>query len=144
MTQEIGHLWISLFSETCLAYLCKTANEARYLPGTLESLRADEAQIVILDSSEIYSKYTPYSYIEDMKEFIDRISQLNRAAWEAWLQRLTTIWLLFWKIDKNLRNYCTATVLLVSPFSLKFVQNRWKHCKYRDFPLYVRKLRPVD
>ena len=27
----------------CLAYLCKTPNEARCLPGTLEALRADGA-----------------------------------------------------------------------------------------------------
>ena len=32
----------------CLAYLCKTPNEARCLPGTLEALRADGVQIVIL------------------------------------------------------------------------------------------------
>lgn len=62
----------------CIAYLCKTPNEARCLPGTLEALRADGVQIVILDSPEIYSEYAPYTYIEDMKEFIDRVSQLNR------------------------------------------------------------------
>ena len=64
----------------CIAYLCKTPNEARCLPGTLEALRADGVQIVILDSPEIYSEYAPYTYIEDMKEFIDRVAQLNRAA----------------------------------------------------------------
>ena len=64
----------------CLAYLCKTPTEARCLPGTLEALRAEGVQIVILDSPEIYSEYAPYSYIEDMKEFIDRVSQLNRVA----------------------------------------------------------------
>ena len=68
----------------CLAYLCKTPNEARCLPRTLEALRAEGrligVQIVILDSPEIYSEYAPYSYIEDMKEFIDRVSQLNRVA----------------------------------------------------------------
>ena len=37
----------------CLAYLCKTPHEARCLPGTLEALRADGVQIVILDSPEI-------------------------------------------------------------------------------------------
>ena len=40
----------------CLAYRCKTAREARCLPGTLESLRAEGVQIVILDSPEIYSE----------------------------------------------------------------------------------------
>ena len=63
-----------------LAYLCKTPNEARCLPGTLEALRADGVQIVILDSPEIYSEYAPYSSIEDMKAFIDMVSQMNRAA----------------------------------------------------------------
>ncbi|WP_455618803.1 DUF6718 family protein [Eisenbergiella sp.] len=64
----------------CLAYQCKTANEARCLPGTLEALRADGVQIVILDSPEIYSEYAPYSYVEDMKKFIDLVSQMNRVA----------------------------------------------------------------
>ena len=64
----------------CLAYLCKTPNEARCLPGTLEALRADGVQIVILDSPEIYSEYAPYSYIENMKIFIDQVSQMNRVA----------------------------------------------------------------
>ncbi len=63
-----------------LAYLCKTPNEARCLPGTLEALRADGVQIVILDSPEIYSEYAPYSYQQDMKTFIDQVSQLNRTA----------------------------------------------------------------
>ena len=64
----------------CHAYICKTPNEARCLPGTLEALRADGVQIVILDDPEIYSEYAPYTYVEDMKDFIDRVSQLNRAA----------------------------------------------------------------
>ena len=63
-----------------LAYLCKTPNEARCLPGTLEALRADGVQIVILDSPEIYAEYAPYSYIENMKTFIDQVSQMNRVA----------------------------------------------------------------
>ena len=64
----------------CIAYLCKTINEALCLPGTLEALRADGVQIVILDEPEIYSEYAPYTYIDDMKEFIDNVSQLNRVA----------------------------------------------------------------
>ena len=48
--------------------------------GTLEVLRAEGVQIVILDSPEVYSEYAPYSYIEDLKEFVDRVSRLNRAA----------------------------------------------------------------
>lgn len=64
----------------CLAYQCKTVNEARCLPGTLEALRADGVQIVILDSPEIYSEYAPYSYVEELKKFIDMVSQMNRVA----------------------------------------------------------------
>lgn len=64
----------------CIAYRCKSAREARCLPGTLESLRAEGVQIVILDSPEIYSEYAPYRYIDDMKEFIDEVCTLNRGA----------------------------------------------------------------
>ena len=53
----------------CIAYRCKTLNEARCLPGTLEALRAEGVQIVILDDPE---------YIEDMKEFIDKVNMLNK------------------------------------------------------------------
>lgn len=64
----------------CLAYKCKTVNEARCLPGTLEALRADGVQIVILDSPDIYSEYEPYQYVADMKDFIDMVSNMNRPA----------------------------------------------------------------
>ena len=64
----------------CIAYLCKSINEARCLPGTLEALRADGVQIVILDNPEVYSEYAPYTYIDNMKEFIDKVSLLNRVA----------------------------------------------------------------
>lgn len=64
----------------CIAYRCKSAREARCLPGTLESIRAEGVQIVILDSPEIYSEYAPYRYIDDMKEFIDEVCTLNRVA----------------------------------------------------------------
>ena len=39
----------------CIAYRCKTLREARCLPGTLESVRADGVQIVVLDSPDIYA-----------------------------------------------------------------------------------------
>lgn len=65
------------YKQGCIAYRCKTVNEARCLPGTLESLRADGVQIVILDDPDIYSEYAPYVYIENMKEFIDKVSSLN-------------------------------------------------------------------
>ena len=48
----------------CIAYRCKTLNEARCVPGTLEALRADGVQIVILD----------------LKEFIDKVAQMNRVS----------------------------------------------------------------
>lgn len=64
----------------CLAYKCKTVNEARCLPGTLEALRADGVQIVILDNPDIYSEYEPYQYVADMKDFIDMVSNMNRSA----------------------------------------------------------------
>lgn len=64
----------------CLAYECKTINEARCLPGTLEALRQDGVQIVILDNPEIYSEYAPYQYIENLKLFIDMVSQLKSIA----------------------------------------------------------------
>ena len=43
----------------CLAYLCKTSNEAWYLSGILEVLQAVGVQIVILDGPEIYSECVP-------------------------------------------------------------------------------------
>lgn len=64
----------------CIAYRCKTANEARCLPGTLEALRSEGVQIVILDSPDIYAEYEPYNYVEDMKEFIDKVTVLNKTA----------------------------------------------------------------
>ena len=64
----------------CIAYLCKSINESRCLPGTLEALRADCVQIVILDNPEVYSEYAPYTFIDNMKDFIDKVSLLNRVA----------------------------------------------------------------
>ena len=75
----------------CLAYLCKTPNEARCLPGTLEALRADGVQIVILDSPEIYSEYAPYTYVEDMKDRM-RVGVLN-----SFLRLSNTPTLILWK-----------------------------------------------
>lgn len=43
----------------CIAYRCKTINEARCLPGTLQALCKEGVQIVILDEPEIYSEYAP-------------------------------------------------------------------------------------
>lgn len=57
--------------------LSKTPNEARCLPGTLEAIRSDGVQIVVLDAPDIYPEYAPYEYVEDMKEYIDRVAKLN-------------------------------------------------------------------
>ena len=54
--------------------------DARHLMRRVVYLRADGVQIVILDSPEIYSEYAPYTYIEDLKEFIDKVAQMNRVA----------------------------------------------------------------
>ena len=70
----------------CIAYRCKTLNEARCLPGTLEALRAEGVQIVILDDPDIYSEYAPYEYIEDMKEKIS-----SRLTFEAVKQMLKDV-----------------------------------------------------
>lgn len=64
----------------CIAYRYKTTNEARCLPGTLEALRGEGLQIVILDSSEIYAEHKPYNYVDDIKEFIDKVAMLNKTA----------------------------------------------------------------
>ena len=63
-----------------LLFWTQSALSASSVPGTLEALRADGVQIVILDSPEIYSEYAPYTYIEDLKEFIDKVAQMNRVA----------------------------------------------------------------
>ena len=64
----------------CIAYSCKTPNEARCLPGTLEALRMKGVQIVVLDSPEMYPEYSPYVYVDDMKEYIDIVAKLNTVA----------------------------------------------------------------
>lgn len=66
--------------QDCIAYLCRMVNEVCYLPGILEALRTDGVLIVILDDPDIYSEYAPYSYVDDMKEFIDKVSKMNRVA----------------------------------------------------------------
>ena len=81
----------------CLAYLCKTPNEARCLPGTLEALRADGVQIVILDSPEIYSEYAPYTYVEDMKDFIDQVNWMRVGVLNSFLRLSNTPTLILWK-----------------------------------------------
>lgn len=49
----------------CLAYLCKTPNEARCLPGTLEALRRMGCRSLfwILPKSILSTRHTPTSRI---------------------------------------------------------------------------------
>lgn len=66
------------FNETgCIAYKCKNLNEARSVPNTLEAIRAKDVQIVILDDPEIYSEYAPYTYIDNLREFMNQAGNLN-------------------------------------------------------------------
>ena len=37
-------------------------------------------QIVVLDSPEMYPEYSPYVYVDDMKEYIDKVAKLNTVA----------------------------------------------------------------
>ena len=64
----------------CIAYRCKTVNEARCLPGTLEAIREEGVQIVVLDDPEIYAEYAPYNYIENVKDFVYQVGRLNKAS----------------------------------------------------------------
>lgn len=64
----------------CIAYSCKTPNEARCLPGTLEAIRSEGVQIVVLDDPEIYAEYAPYEFITDMKSFISMVSDMKKSA----------------------------------------------------------------
>lgn len=61
----------------CIAYCCKTPNEARCLPGTLEAIRTKGVQIVVLDLPEIYPEYAPYTFIDDMKVYIHKVMELK-------------------------------------------------------------------
>ena len=64
----------------CIAYRCKTVNEARCLPGTLEAIREEGVQIVVLDDPEIYAEYAPYNYIENVTDFVYQVGRLNKAS----------------------------------------------------------------
>ena len=64
----------------CIAYRCKTVNEARCLPGTLEAIREEGVQIVVLDDPEIYAEYAPDNYIEKVKDFVYQVGRLNKAS----------------------------------------------------------------
>lgn len=74
-----------------LAYLCKTLNEARCLPGVPATLRAESVQVVILDFPEICSEYVPYSFADDTNVFIDKASKKNKVAQHMADHYLTTV-----------------------------------------------------
>ena len=59
-----------------IAYKCKSINEARCLPGTLEAIRPENIQVVILDNPEIYSEYAPYRFISNLTDFIKEVGSL--------------------------------------------------------------------
>ena len=63
----------------CLAYRTKSINEARNLPGTLEAIREDGVQIVVLGNPETYPEYAPYTFVDNIKDFIERVGQLKAA-----------------------------------------------------------------
>ena len=63
----------------CYAYQCQDPDELLYVPGTLELIRNDGVQIVILDNPDIYSEYAPYKYIAELKDFVKTVIGLNAA-----------------------------------------------------------------
>ena len=64
----------------CFAYQCKDPKELMYVPGTLDLIRNKDVQIVILDNPEIYSEYAPYDYVDELKDFVSRVIELNKVA----------------------------------------------------------------
>lgn len=63
----------------CLAYRCKSADEALRLSEKLSELQAEGLQLVVLNSPEIYSEYAPYTYVEELEEFLARVARMGRA-----------------------------------------------------------------
>lgn len=63
----------------CYVYRCKKPNELQYIPGALELLRNQGVQIVILNDPEIYSEYAPYTYIDELKSFVQKVMELKVA-----------------------------------------------------------------
>ena len=45
--------------------------------GNVRSNTQKNVQIVVLDSPEMYPEYAPYTYIDDMKIYIDRVAELE-------------------------------------------------------------------
>lgn len=45
--------------------------------GNFRSNPQKNVQIVVLDSPEMYPEYTPYTFIDDMKTYIDKVAELE-------------------------------------------------------------------
>lgn len=56
-----------------LSYRLKNKLELRGLPDILELLRPDGMQVILLSGREVYAEYTPYTDIEDLREFINLV-----------------------------------------------------------------------
>ena len=63
-----------------IAYHCKDEREARCLFGVLACVCAVSAEIVLLDSPDLFAEYAPREQIDDMKRFFYRIYDMNRGA----------------------------------------------------------------
>jgi len=55
-------------------YKCKTDKEMLSLPDYLELIRKKGMQIVLLNNTEIYGEYAPYTYIDNLDTFISKVS----------------------------------------------------------------------
>lgn len=61
----------------CIAYRCKTKDEAECVPFTLDAIRNDGVQIVLLDDPDTYAEYAPYHFVDDLKEFVLKVIALD-------------------------------------------------------------------
>lgn len=51
----------------------------QYIPGALGLLRLQGIQIVILNDPEMYSEYAPYTYIDGLRDFVEKVMKLEAA-----------------------------------------------------------------
>ena len=74
LNEDIPELYVVAkdFNEQgSIYYKLKNRIEARSVPDILELLRSESMQIVLLDNKDIYSEYTPYREIKELREFIN-------------------------------------------------------------------------
>lgn len=70
-----------MFNEKgCLCYKCKTDKEMLSLPDYLELIRKKGMQIVLLNNTEIYGEYAPYTYVNDLEVFIRAVADVKETA----------------------------------------------------------------